>query len=147
MGWGIEVSAPMSKRPAVYFVLLVTVIDAIGIGLIMPVMPALLSDLDGGTLAEAAAWGGLLAAIFAGMQFLFGPLVGNLSDRFGRRRVLLVSLSVMAVDYVLMGLAHAMWLLIVARILGGITARNSPPSPPASIHPPSPPPPSNGSPP
>nr|WP_325254159.1 TCR/Tet family MFS transporter [Amylibacter sp.] len=100
------------------------VIDAIGIGLIMPVMPSLLLDLGGSSLANAAIWGGILSTVFAAMQFLFGPLVGNLSDRFGRRKILLVSMTVMAVDYVLMGLAHALWLLFLARVLGGITAAN-----------------------
>ncbi len=114
----------MSNKRAVYFILLTVMIDAIGIGLIMPVMPALLFDLGGSTLANAAIWGGILSTVFALMQFLFGPLVGNLSDRFGRRKVLLVSLSVMAADYVVMGFAQSMWLLFVARIVGGITAAN-----------------------
>lgn len=114
----------MSHRKAIYFILITVVIDAIGIGLIMPVMPSLLLDLGGSSLANAAIWGGILSTVFAAMQFLFGPLVGNLSDRFGRRKILLVSMTVMAVDYVLMGLAHALWLLFLARILGGITAAN-----------------------
>lgn len=114
----------MSNKRAVYFILLTVMIDAIGIGLIMPVMPALLLDLGGSTLANAAIWGGILSTVFALMQFLFGPLVGNLSDRFGRRKVLLVSLSVMAADYVVMGFAQSLWLLFVARIVGGITAAN-----------------------
>ena len=114
----------MSHRRAIYFILITVVIDAIGIGLIMPVMPSLLLDLGGSSLANAAIWGGILSTVFAAMQFLFGPLVGNLSDRFGRRKILLVSMTVMAVDYVLMGLAHALWLLFLARILGGITAAN-----------------------
>lgn len=114
----------ITNKRAVYFILLTVMIDAIGIGLIMPVMPALLLDLGGSTLANAAIWGGIMSTVFALMQFLFGPLVGNLSDRFGRRKVLLVSLSVMAVDYVLMGIAWSIWLLLLARILGGITAAN-----------------------
>ena len=88
----------MSKKRAVYFILLTVMIDAIGIGLIMPVMPALLLDLGGSTLANAAVWGGIMSTVFALMQFLFGPLIGNISDRFGRRNVLLVSLSVMSRD-------------------------------------------------
>lgn len=114
----------MSHRRAIYFILITVVIDAIGIGLIMPVMPSLLLDLGGSSLANAAIWGGILSTVFAAMQFMFGPLVGNLSDRFGRRKILLVSMTVMAVDYVLMGLAHALWLLFLARVLGGITAAN-----------------------
>lgn len=114
----------MSRRPAAWFVMLVVMIDAIGIGLIMPVMPQLLQELGGGGLSNAAFWGGVMSTVFAGMQFLFGPLVGALSDRYGRRRVLLVSLAFMAVDYVIMGLAHAMWLLLLTRVVGGITAAN-----------------------
>ncbi|WP_051491721.1 MFS transporter [Roseivivax isoporae] len=97
-------------------------IDSMGIGLIIPVMPDLLREVTGGTLADAALWGGVLSTSFALMQFLCGPLVGSLSDRFGRRPVLLLSLAVMAVDYVVMALASTMWLLLAGRIVGGITA-------------------------
>ena len=114
----------MSKKRAVYFILLTMMIDAIGIGLIMPVMPALLLDLGGSTLANAAVWGGIMSTVFALMQFLFGPLIGNISDRFGRRKVLLVSLSVMSLDYVLMGISGSLWLLLLARIIGGASAAN-----------------------
>ena len=114
----------MPNKSAIYVVLLIVMIDAIGIGLIMPVMPDLLQELGGSTLANAAIWGGILSTVFAAMQFLFGPLVGNISDRFGRRKVLLISLLVMAFDYVVMGFAHALWLLFITRVLGGITAAN-----------------------
>ncbi len=98
------------------------VMDSMGIGLIMPVMPDLIREIEGTDLGSAAVWGGVLATIFALMQFFFGPTVGNLSDRYGRRPVLLISLVVMAFDYVLMALASTMWLLIIGRIIGGITA-------------------------
>ncbi len=114
----------MSNRLAVAFVLITVMIDAMGIGLIMPVMPELIIDLGGENLSQAAIWGGILSSVFAVMQFLFGPMVGNLSDRFGRRPVLLVSLAVMSFDYVIMGFAHSMWVLFLGRILGGITAAN-----------------------
>jgi len=105
------------------FVITATVtLDAMGVGLIMPVMPALLREVDGGSLAQAAVWGGIMSAAFAVMQFLFGPVVGALSDRWGRRPVLLISLLAMAADYVIMALAGSLWLLLVGRILGGITA-------------------------
>ncbi len=97
-------------------------IDAMGIGLIMPVMPDLLIQVRGGTLGSAALWGGLLATSFAAMQFLFGPVIGGLSDRFGRRPVLLISLLVMAVDYLVMAVAGTIWLLLIGRVIGGITA-------------------------
>ncbi|MCP5085588.1 MAG: TCR/Tet family MFS transporter [Rhodobacteraceae bacterium] len=114
----------MSRSFAVWFVLITVVIDAIGIGLIMPVMPALISELGHTDVSGAAIWGGLLASVFAIMQFLFGPLLGSLSDRFGRRPVLLISLAVMCVDYVIMGFAHSLWLLFIGRVIHGITAAN-----------------------
>ncbi len=104
------------------FILLTVMIDAMGIGLIMPVMPDLLQEVQGAGLANAAIWGGVLITAFAVMQFLFGPVIGNLSDRYGRRPVLLVSLCVMAVGYLLMGVAGSIWLLLGARILCGIAS-------------------------
>ncbi len=114
----------MPPRPnlALTFVLLTVALDAIGIGLIFPVMPDLMLDVMGGSLSEAAFWGGVLAASFAVMQFLCGPLVGNLSDSYGRRPVLLVSLALMAVDYVVMALAHSFAILLLARLVSGITS-------------------------
>ena len=112
----------MSQRLPIAFILLTLLIDAMGIGLILPVMPDLIREVTGGTLAEAAVWGGVLTTVFAVMQFLFGPTIGALSDRFGRRPVLLVSLGVMALDYLVMALAGTIWLLLVTRVIGGITA-------------------------
>ncbi|MGC1503102.1 MAG: TCR/Tet family MFS transporter [Sulfitobacter sp.] len=109
-------------RPAVSFVMITVMIDSMGIGLMIPVMPDLIREVNGGDLSQAALWGGLLATIFAVMQFLFGPVLGGLSDRFGRRPVLLTSLAVMAADYVVMALAGSIWLLLLGRIVGGITA-------------------------
>lgn len=97
-------------------------IDAMGIGLIIPVMPDLLREVMDASLSEAALWGGVLATTFAVMQFLFSPFIGSLSDRFGRRPVLLTSLAVMAADYVIMALAGSVWVLLAGRIIGGITA-------------------------
>jgi DHA1 family tetracycline resistance protein-like MFS transporter len=111
----------MRSRLPTLFVLLTVMIDSMGIGLILPVMPALILEVEGGSLASAALWGGVLATSFAVMQFLFGPILGNLSDAYGRRPVLLTSLFVMAVDYVIMALAGTIWLLLLGRILGGIT--------------------------
>jgi DHA1 family tetracycline resistance protein-like MFS transporter len=109
-------------RLPLVFIMITVVIDAMGIGLIMPVMPDLLTEVQGGSLANAAIWGGVLSTSFAVMQFLFGPVIGGLSDRFGRRPVLLVSLVVMAADYIVMAVAGSIWLLLVGRIVGGITA-------------------------
>lgn len=112
----------MNKRLAVTFILISVMLDSMGIGLIMPVMPELIQEVEGQGIGAAAVWGGILATIFAAMQFIFGPTVGNLSDRYGRRPVLIISLVIMAFDYVLMALAHTIWLLIIGRIIGGITA-------------------------
>ncbi|WP_340244180.1 TCR/Tet family MFS transporter [Sulfitobacter pontiacus] len=109
-------------RPAVIFIILTVMIDAMSIGLIIPVMPDLIAQVQSADLSRAALWGGVLATTFAVMQFLFSPLVGSLSDRFGRRPVLLTSLSVMALDYVLMALAGSIWLLLLGRVIGGISA-------------------------
>jgi DHA1 family tetracycline resistance protein-like MFS transporter len=113
---------PDRQRLALTFILATVTLDAIGIGLIFPVMPDLIEDVTGRPLAEAALWGGVLATSFAVMQFLFGPVIGALSDRFGRRPVLLLSLAVMAVDYLVMALAGSIWLLLAARLVAGITA-------------------------
>ena len=112
----------MNKRLPLFFILCTCAIDAIGIGIIVPVMPDLLIEVGGGTLGEAAVWGGILATAFAVMQFLCGPTVGNMSDRFGRRPVLLLALLLMSLDYLLMAVANAMWILFLGRIIGGITA-------------------------
>jgi len=84
-----------------------------GIGLIVPVMPDLIQEVDGGDLATAALWGGVLSTSFAVMQFIFGPVLGGLSDRFGRRPVLLISLVVMTADYLVMAMVSSIWLWAV----------------------------------
>ena len=109
-------------RLPVLFILITIVIDSMGIGLIMPVMPDLIRELHGGSLGNAAIWGGILTTAFAVMQFLFGPTVGNLSDWYGRRPILLVTLVVMAADYLVMAVAGTIWLLFIGRIVAGITA-------------------------
>ncbi|MGR1581416.1 TCR/Tet family MFS transporter [Thalassobius sp. S69A] len=112
----------MKPRLPILFILITVMIDAMGIGLIMPVMPELIQEVSGGTIASAAIWGGVLTTSFAAMQFLFGPMIGRLSDAYGRRPVLLVSLLVMAADYAVMALAGSIWILLAGRIVGGITA-------------------------
>lgn len=97
-------------------------IDAMGIGLIMPVMPDLIKEVTGDGLGKAALWGGVMATSFAVMQFLFGPVLGNISDRFGRRPVLLISMFVMFIDNLIMAFAGTVWLLFLGRIVGGIAS-------------------------
>lgn len=112
----------MKSNLPITFILITVVIDAMGIGLILPVMPELIKSVGQTDISGAAIWGGILSATFALMQFLFSPTIGALSDRFGRRKVLLTSNGVMALDYVLMALAGTIWLLLIGRIIGGITA-------------------------
>ena len=112
----------MQNRLALTFILVTVLLDSIGIGLIFPVMPDLIEDVTGGSLSQAALWGGILTAAFALMQFLFGPIMGNLSDRYGRRPILLASLAIMALDYLVMAVAGTLWLLFAGRLVAGIAA-------------------------
>ncbi len=109
-----------SGRGALLFIFVTVSLDAIGIGIILPVLPDLLQTVVGSDLATAARWGGVLAASYAFMQFLFGPLLGSLSDKLGRRPVLLVGLFLLAVDYAIMSIAQSLVLLIAARLLAGM---------------------------
>ncbi len=112
----------MPRRLPLLFILLTVLVDSAGIGMIMPVMPELLEEITARPPAEAALWGGALATAFAVMQFLFGPLLGNLSDRFGRRPVLLASMFVVFLDNLLLALAGSLAVLFAARIIGGIAS-------------------------
>ena len=107
-----------------HFVILFTVLlDAIGIGLIMPILPGLLHSLADSDISVSRNYGALLA-VYALMQFLFSPVLGALSDRFGRRPVLLASLAGAAVDYLVMAAAPSLSWLYVGRVLAGITGAN-----------------------
>ncbi|MEM9009853.1 MAG: MFS transporter [Pseudomonadota bacterium] len=111
----------MRIRLPFIFIIVTVMIDAIGIGIILPVMPDLIQELTGGTVSEAAVWGGYLAFSYAAMQFVFSPILGGLSDRYGRRPVLLISLLFLGLDYIVLALAGTIWLLFIARMLAGIT--------------------------
>lgn len=107
-------------RNAFLFVLVTVTIDMIGFGLIMPVTPRLLAELTGLPLEEAAPWGGYLATVYAVLNFLAGPVLGNLSDRYGRRPILLGGMAMLGLNFLLMGLADTVWLLFLGRILSGM---------------------------
>ncbi|MEO9897836.1 MAG: TCR/Tet family MFS transporter [Paracoccaceae bacterium] len=115
-------AASATNRLSLTFILVTVMIDAMGIGLIIPVMPDLLQEVQGAGIANAALWGGVLSTTFAVMQFLFAPILGGLSDRYGRRPVLLISTAIMAIDYLVMAVAGSIWLLLFGRVVGGITA-------------------------
>ncbi len=109
-----------SRSPALWFAVFVVFIDALGMSIIIPIMPKLLVELTGKTVAETAMIGGVLTAVYAVNQFLFGPIIGALSDRFGRRPLILVSLAALVVDYLLMAVAWNVWLLFLGRFLAGL---------------------------
>lgn len=105
------------------FVILTTVtLDAVGIGLIFPILPALLREV--GHISETAMMLGVMLALYSACQFLCSPVLGVLSDRFGRRPVLLVSLAGAAMDYLIMAFAPHLWLLVLGRAISGITSAN-----------------------
>lgn len=107
---------------ALVFVFLTALMDSIGFGIIMPVLPDLLMQVSGEDLSAAARYGGWLMFSFAVMQFFCSPILGNVSDRFGRRPVLLFSLFAMGINYILMGLAGSLLVLFIGRIISGVGA-------------------------
>ena len=112
-----------TPRHALTFIFITLLIDVIGFGIIIPVVPALIQLLrgPGTTYAEAATWGGYLGFAYAGLQFLTAPVLGGLSDAYGRRPVLLFSLLGFGIDYVLQGVAPSLAWLFVGRCVAGIT--------------------------
>jgi DHA1 family tetracycline resistance protein-like MFS transporter len=96
-------------------------LDIVGIGIIMPVLPAYLQELTGASVSAAAIEGGWLFFVYAAMQFIFAPVIGNLSDRFGRRPILLASVLTFAVDNLICALAWSYPMLFIGRILAGIS--------------------------
>jgi MFS transporter, DHA1 family, tetracycline resistance protein len=109
------------RNSAIIFIFITMLIDVIGFGIVIPVFPKLLTNLIHGNLSEASQYGGFLMFAYAFMQFFFSPIIGGLSDRFGRRPVILAALFGFAVDYVLTGFAPTIGWLFVGRILAGIT--------------------------
>ena len=103
------------------FIFVTVLIDFIGFGIIIPVMPGLISNLIHGDLSQAAIYGGWMLFAYAGMQFFFAPVIGGLSDRYGRRKVLLFSLFGFGVDYLFLAFAPTIGWLFVGRVVAGIT--------------------------
>ena len=102
------------------FILVTVFIDVLGIGIIIPILPELIKEFAGGSTALAGRWFGVLASSYALAQFLFAPLLGSLSDRVGRRPVILISLFGLGVDYVIMGFAPTLGWLFAGRLLAGL---------------------------
>jgi DHA1 family tetracycline resistance protein-like MFS transporter len=112
--------ASETNRYALAFIFVTMLVDTIGLGIVIPVTPKIIAQLTGEPLAQAARYGGWLMFVFAAMQFLFAPLIGNLSDRFGRRPVLILSLVALSIDYTITGVAPTIAWLFLGRALSGI---------------------------
>ena len=110
-----------NKQAAIGFIFITMLIDIIGLGIIIPVIPKLISELINGDISEAAKYGGWLLFAYAITQFVFSPLIGNLSDKFGRRPVILISLFGFSLDYLLLAFAPTITWLFIGRIISGIT--------------------------
>lgn len=102
------------------FILATLMIDAIGIGIVFPIMPDLMDRVGAASTAEGALLSGIMMSAYAAAMFLFGPIVGSLSDAYGRRPVLIAALVTLTIDYVIMALAPTYWLLLVGRIVAGM---------------------------
>lgn len=111
-------------KPAILFIFITLFLDVFGIGVIIPVLPKLVEQLQGNNLQAATYSVGLLGALYALMQFVFSPVLGSLSDRFGRRPVILMSLFGSGIDYLVLAWAPTIGWLYLARIVSGITAAN-----------------------
>ncbi|MCA1965584.1 MAG: TCR/Tet family MFS transporter [Flavobacterium sp.] len=109
------------KQAAVGFIFITVLLDVIGWGIIIPVIPNLIKELINGDISEAAKYGGWLTFAYAITQFIFAPVIGNLSDKYGRRPVLLTSLFAFSLDFLLLAFAPTITWLFVGRILSGIT--------------------------
>lgn len=102
------------------FILATLLIDAIGIGIVFPIMPDLMERVGAHSTAEGALLGGILLSAYAAAMFLFGPIIGSLSDAYGRRPVLIAALLTLTLDYVIMAMAETYWLLLVGRVIAGM---------------------------
>lgn len=111
------------RRPAVPFVMVTLLIDVIGIGLIIPILPILVGEFTANRQAQAN-WYGWIAAAYGATQFLCAPLLGALSDRFGRRPLLLVGIAGLGATFLLTAQAQSLWLILLARVLGGGLSAN-----------------------
>lgn len=109
------------KKAAIGFIFITLLIDITGWGIILPVVPKLIGELIHSDLSEAAKYGGWLGFAYAITQFIFAPIVGNLSDKYGRRPIILISLFGFAIDYILLAIAPSIGWLFFGRIIAGLT--------------------------
>ena len=121
-GQAVSIPAVGASRAAFVFIFITLVLDVLALGVVIPVLPKLIEHFLAGDTAAAARLVGVFAFAWALMQFLFSPVLGALSDRFGRRPVILISCFGLGLDYLLMALAPNLWWLFIGRVLSGITA-------------------------
>ena len=112
--WGMKLTGPF------LFILTTLMIDAIGIGIVFPIMPDLMDRVGAGSAAEGALWGGIMMSAYAAAMFIFGPIVGSLSDTYGRRPILIAALATLAFDYLIMAMAETYWVLLTGRVIAGM---------------------------
>ncbi len=108
------------REAAMVFIFITVFIDVLGIGIIVPILPELIKEFTGGSTARAGRWFGVLAATYAVTQFFFAPILGSLSDRVGRRPVILISLFGLGIDYIIMGFAPSIGWLFAGRLVAGV---------------------------
>jgi DHA1 family tetracycline resistance protein-like MFS transporter len=114
--------APTRRRAALIFIFVTVLIDILSFGIIIPVLPHLVEQLAGGGVAKAAMWVGVFGTLFAAIQFACAPIQGALSDRFGRRPVILLSNLGIGIDFLFMALVNTLPLLLIGRCISGMTA-------------------------
>ncbi len=124
--FGVPLGAPEGRRAAATFIFFTVTLDMLALGMIAPVLPRLIAGFMGDNAVRAAQMLGLFATVFAVIQFIFSPVLGSLSDRFGRRPVVLLSNFGMGFDYLLMAWAPALGWLFVGRVISGLTASSIP---------------------
>jgi DHA1 family tetracycline resistance protein-like MFS transporter len=128
----MEIDTPatpvQTRKHALAFIAISLLLDTIGFGLIIPVLPTLIVNVTGEGLSRAAVYGGWLGFVYALLQFICAPVLGNLSDRYGRRRVLLIAIGALGVDYIIMGLAPTIGWLFIGRSISGVAGASFTPA-------------------
>ncbi|HWG10105.1 MAG TPA: TCR/Tet family MFS transporter [Rhodanobacteraceae bacterium] len=120
-----ELSSHPRRNAAVTFVFVTVLIDMLSFGVIIPVLPHLIVQLIGGSIAKAAVWQSAFGTLFMLMQFVCSPIQGALSDRFGRRAVILISCFGLGIDFIVMALTPVLWLLFIGRGISGMCAASN----------------------
>lgn len=116
------VAPPPARKAALAFIFVTVLLDILAFGVVIPVLPRLIKQMAGGDMVAAAHWVGIIATVFAVVQFFFNPIQGALSDRFGRRPVILLSNLGLGLDFILMALVQTLPWLVIARVISGMTS-------------------------